>query len=184
MSAIPAFAMLLLSLSSGGRPTTQYFPEHAFCRPKESGSCERWYTAPLKAMAEPSLFETSRDPSIESYRFLWLRTFHQPVSARLEIAKDGAGELTVKVLSGKGGYGLGHLVKNRTIKISKDSVLHFLGLLEKADFWNSPTEEQTNDIQLDGAQWIMEGVKEGRWWIGGRRAVDHIATLDYSSLTP
>src|ERR1035438_1108583 len=95
----------------------------------------------------------SKDASKQSYRFLWLRTFHHPVSARLEVAKDGAAQLFVKVLNGQGGYEIGHTVLNRHIKSPKEAVDHFLELLQEADFWNTPTEQpESNEIGAD-ARW-------------------------------
>src|SRR5271169_2890576 len=81
---------------------TQYFPAHVFCRTGETEHCD-WYAPHLSAMREPSLWELSKSQSTQSYRFLWLRTFHHPVSARLTVAGDGSGELSIKVLSGAGG---------------------------------------------------------------------------------
>jgi hypothetical protein len=142
---------------------TQYFPDRAFCGSPETGVCETWYAKHLRAMREPSLWELSKDTSKQSYRFLWLRTFHHPVSARLEVAKDGTGQLFLKVLSGQGGYEPGHAILNRNIKVPKDAVDLFLQLLQKADFWNLPTEQESNVVGKDGAQWIMEGVLGGRY---------------------
>jgi len=119
-------------------------------------------------MREPSLWDLSKSTSAESYRFLWLRTFHHPVSARLDVAGDGAGELVVKVLSGAGGYNPGHLIQNRRIKVSKESVDHFLELLNKADFWNVPTEPELGGVGCDGAQWIIEAAKGGRYHVVDR----------------
>src|SRR5271157_4689551 len=135
------FAVLLpfvCSLSA----QTQYFPPRAFCRADETEHCERWYVPHLRAMAEPSLWELSKSQTAQSYRFLWLRTFHHPVSARLQVANDGSAELVVKVLSGAGGYKPGHLIQNRTVKVAKEGVDYFLELLNKADFWSAPTEQQ------------------------------------------
>jgi hypothetical protein len=157
---------LLLILVAGLRAQTQYFPDRAFCGSHETGTCERWYAKHLRAMREPSLWGLSEDPSRQSYRFLWLRTFHHPVSARLEVAKDGTAQLLVKVLNGKGGYEPGHTILNRNIKVSKESVDHFLGLLKEADFWNIPTEQpESNEISADGAQWIIEGISDGHYHV-------------------
>jgi hypothetical protein len=159
--------VLLFTLASTGRTQTLYFPESVFCRQKESAPCERWYAKHLRAMAEPSLWSTSKDPFVQSYRFLWLRSFHHPVSVRLEVAKDGSAKLILKVLSGAGGYAPGHIIEDRILHISQESVSHFLALLDKAEFWDSPTEEQENAdvVSLDGAQWILEGAKDGRYHV-------------------
>lgn len=154
------------------RAQTQYFPPHAFCRKGETEHCERWYAPHLQAMGEPSLWELSTSQSIESYRFLWLRTFNRPVSARLTIANDGSGQLSIKVLSGSGGYKPGHLIQNQTIEVSKDSVDHFLQLLDKAVFWSAPTEEENGTVGCDGAQWIMEAAKVGQYHVVDRWSPD------------
>ena len=164
---------LLLFLAASSAAQMQYFPDRAFCGSDEPGTCERWYAKHLRAMREPSLWELSKDTSKQSYRFLWLRTFHHPVSARLEVAKDGNAELFVKVLSGQGGYNPGHAILNRRIKVSKDAVDHFLELLQKADFWNLSAEQQeSNVVGVDGAQWIMEGVLGGGYHVVDRWSPD------------
>jgi len=147
---------------------TQYFPPHAFCRTGETEHCERWYVPHLRAMREPSLWELSKSAPAQSYRFLWLRTFHHPVSARLDIAGDGTAELVVKVLSGAGGYGPGHLIQNRKIRVEKESIEHFLELLSNADFWNAPTEQELDGVGCDGAQWIIEAAKGGQYHVVDR----------------
>ena len=67
---------------------------------------QRWYSKHLAAMHEPSLWDLSKRPkkSGEAYRFLWLRTFDEPVAIRVEKATDGAARLYTRVLDGKGGY--------------------------------------------------------------------------------
>ncbi len=164
---------LLLVLVAGLSAQTQYFPDRAFCGSHETGLCERWYAKHLRAMHEPSIFEASKDPSIQSYRFLWLRTFHHPVAARLEVARDGTAQLFVKVLSGQGGYDPGHPIVNRNVQEPKDAVDHFLELLKKADFWNLPTEQpEGNQVNLDGAQWIIEGTMDGHYHVVDRWSPD------------
>src|ERR1700730_5938899 len=84
------FVFLLLFVGSL-RAQVQYFPPHALCREREMEHCERGYVAHLRASGQPSLWKLAISPTAESYRFLWLRTFHRPVSARLRIAKNGSG---------------------------------------------------------------------------------------------
>jgi hypothetical protein len=164
---------LILFLVGNSTAQTQYFPDRAFCGSHEPGTCERWYAKHLRAMREPSLLEVSKDASKQSYRFLWLRTFHHPVSTRLEVAKDGTAQLFVKVLNGQGGYEPGHTILNRNIKVSKEAVDHFLELLNELDFWNTPTEQpESNEIGVDGAQWIIEGVRDGHYHVVDRWSPD------------
>jgi len=162
----------LLFLAANALGQTRYFPPRAFCSPQETEHCDRWYVPHLAAMKEPSLWELSKNQSDEVYRFLWLRTFNRPVSARLEVAADGSGELIVKVLSGRGGYSPGHLIENRKIKVEKESVDHFLELLGKAGFWDLPTEQEMNGIGCDGAQWIIEAAKNRQYHVVDRWSPD------------
>ena len=49
------------------------------------------------------------DCGLESYRFLWLRTFHKPIAVRVWSA-DSRYYLVVKELSGQGGYEPGRII--------------------------------------------------------------------------
>ena len=50
----------------------------------------------------------------------------------------------------------------------------FLTSLNDLSFWKLPASlvEETNVVQLDGAQWILEGVKQGRYHIVDRWSPD------------
>lgn len=155
----------------------QYFPKGAFDDPSESGSLKnfgaRWYSKYLRAMTEPSLSEASKDKALVAYRFLWLRTFHRPVAIRLTIRTDETGLLTGKVTSGRGGYEPGHLSQKVSVEVTTAEVQQFLSLLQKASFWTSQTEViVTGVVNLDGAQWILEGVQGGNYHVVDRGGPD------------
>jgi hypothetical protein len=156
----------------GDPPDTnpQYFPKGAFKDSSETGSFqgfkEKWYAKHLRAMHEPSLSEASKDNSLIAYRFLWLRTFDSPIAIRLTTRVDGTGTLTGKMTNGKGGYAAGNLTLNDTHELTKAQVAEFLGLLRKAAFWSAPSEDGPEGN--DGAQWILEGVENGRYHIVDR----------------
>jgi len=73
--------------------------------------------------------------------------------------------LTTKVASGAGGYGPGKLIGNQTKKISKEVVDAFLAHVEEEKYWSLPTREtqDPNVVNLDGAQWVLEGVRNGTY---------------------
>src|SRR5882762_1769597 len=85
----------------------------------------------------------SMDKTMVAYRFLWLRTFEQPVAIRLTIRPDRTGLLIGKVTNGHGGYEPGKLSKNNSIEVSNLQVQQFLSLLQKTSFWTSQTEQMT-----------------------------------------
>src|SRR5450755_2585450 len=80
-----------------------YFPNKAFSEnPKSNEYWTRRYSHEPRSLKEPSLYEESKSAQNQSYRFLWLRTFHEPISVRLDIGADGVGRLTIKKALRKG----------------------------------------------------------------------------------
>src|SRR5271166_3874910 len=74
-----------------------YFPTGAFGDPNGSQEWIALYSNYLQAFKEPRLFDRSQPGSSQSYRFMWLRSFHKPVSVRLDVESDGTDVVTVKV---------------------------------------------------------------------------------------
>ncbi len=158
----------------------RYFPKGVF-GDDEKGPMKdftaRWYAADLRAMREPSLFEASKNKSMIAYRFLWLRTFHHPIAIRLKILPDGTGFLTGKVTSGAGGYAPGAVTWNKSYEVTESDVQEFLKLLQKAEFWTSPTVVSVGGN--DGAEWVVEGVKKGSYHVTDRWSPTN---TDYSAM--
>jgi hypothetical protein len=143
---------------------TAYFPTHAFDTDARLNKfVNNWYSGQLRALHEPSLLTQSKIPSTQSYRFLWLRTFHHPIAVHLEVKADGTGILTTKIASGAGGYAPGHLMTNTSKPLTKQQTESFLHKIDADKFWELPpvlSKEQQGD---DGSQWIIEGVKGGKY---------------------
>jgi hypothetical protein len=155
-------AVVLLAATLSAAQTT-YFPNHAF--DSDAGLnklLNDWYSRQLTALHEPSLLTQSKIPSTQSYRFLWLRTFHHPVAVRLEVKADGTAILTTKIASGTGGYSPGHLVTNTSKSLTKQQADAFLHKLDADKFWNLPSPPKDADGN-DGSQWIIEGVEGGKY---------------------
>jgi hypothetical protein len=127
----------------------------------------KWYSQELEVLKEPSLLALSRNPSSESYRFLWLRTFNHPVAVRLDIREDGIGVITTKVASGTAGFRPGQLSENMSRPLMREQTQAFLKRLGKVGFWSlpNPINDQTG---TDGSQWIIEGVKKGNYHVVDR----------------
>ena len=158
---------VLMLLLFGARSLAQsgYFP------PGMLGSfswddqfCSKWYTEQLKSLHEPSLWEISKTQKEQSYRFLWLRSFHHPVAIRFDVQADGTSRLTTKMGSGAGGYKPGHLVQDNTSVLTKKQTDLFLGKIEENKFWSLEGVEKGGNGN-DGAQWIVEGVKDGKYHV-------------------
>src|SRR5262252_10747569 len=98
-----------------------------------------WYSKHLKAMDESSL--NSMAESDETYRFLWLRTFHHPIAIRVW-RKSEERNMAFKELDGAGGYDPGKLIANRTRRLTADEWDKFIKLLQQASYWQLPKESK------------------------------------------
>ena len=134
--------------------------------PESPEFLEYCISADLESMNEPSFIEKSKNEDFHAYRFLWQRSFHQPICFRLEINTNGSAQLIVKGSWGIGVFYSEELATGKSYKLSKNAVQKFLGYLENADFWNMTPKE--NPKGLDGANWIIEGVKKGQYHIVDR----------------
>jgi hypothetical protein len=140
--AIGFASLLFLGCSHSSRDA---FPEW-----KELDQYERQdYSSYLVAAREEPIVLPAQ---LETYRFIWLRSFHHPIVVRIDCAE--ACVVTSKQLSGKGGYAPGVLSASstRTMLRSERDVLdsHVLAMIS--------SEPSTGDQPsgLDGAQWILE----------------------------
>ena len=150
-----------------------YFPKLTLeSRPDMDNFVTGYYSAQLKALEEPSLFELAKIPAAQSYRFLWLRSFDHPIAVRLDIKADGTGVLTTKMTSQKGGVEPGTLIENNTKPVTAEQTQAFLKKIEQVQFWSltaethDPTEPPgLNQNIADGADWIIEGVHAGKYHV-------------------
>jgi hypothetical protein len=144
---------------SGKRVLPRYFPEGAL-----SDSSVAWYAKQLYAMDEPSISKRANEMAIETYRFTWLRTFHAPFAFRMEVTADGGALVRIKSTSGKGGYEPGRVVLDKTINVGKEQVDRFKSMLVDFGFWSLPATDSSRG-GYDGAEWVFEGLKDGRYHV-------------------
>jgi hypothetical protein len=142
-----------------------YFPRGAFYpKPEREKFIVEWYAGHLKAMGEPPLLSEPDSPR-QSYRFLWLRSFHHPVAVRVWASCAGY-FINVKQTNGQGGYQPGTLITDQTRPLTETEWDHFISLLDRSCYWQLPTK--LDDMGFDGAQWILEGVRDGRYHVVDR----------------
>jgi hypothetical protein len=124
----------------------------------------RWYNQQLKAMQEPLLgLEVQCDDYV---RFIWLRTFHNPVVVSFYSCK-GKNILRWKVLDGAGGYDPGQIKISKERELSIEEWNKVQEILDDMEFWRLYTEDPSNR-GFDGAQWIIEGKCEKYYHIVDR----------------
>ena len=145
-----------------------YFPRGAFSAdPKSDEFIDTRYSRQLMAMNEPSLLGLD-DEKTEHFRFLWFRSFHAPVAVSVFRA-GGSYSLTVKQLYVEDGRPPDQPIVNQTRALTPDEWMTFIELLERACFWGMPSIS-TEPLSEDGAWWVLEGVREGRYHIVRRQS--------------
>ena len=153
------FMGLLLAATSTWSQTP-FFPAQTFG--KHDSFVVGWYSQQLTGLQEPALPPLAKDSSVEVYRFLWLRSFHHPIAIRMQIKADGTASLTTKVGGGAGGYQPKPVLQNATAKLSKEQTDVFTRTLRKDAFWTLPGTDSVPG-GCDGAEWIIEGVAQGKY---------------------
>jgi hypothetical protein len=133
-----------------------YFPPKAAPDPE-------WYSDHLKALREAPLYVPKPDPKVETYRFIWLRTFHRPVVFRVDAPRGAAAQFTIKVADGKGGYEPGKLVRNEKRDLDDETLDRIRGAFTHGKFFELPSLEDRGGA--DGATWIIEAVSGGRYHV-------------------
>lgn len=172
---IAVLAVVLAGTTAGAQ--VSYFPPVALSDVAKASELKKeWYSKCLQVLKEPSLWEFSKTQAIQSYRFLWIRSFNRPISVRLDVNKDGTGLVTTKIASGQAWCDPGHLTDKR-LKLTGEETDWFLDRIDELTFWNLPVLEpkeigpdgkEIRTVNLDGAEWVFEGVKDGRYHLTDR----------------
>jgi len=123
-----------------------------------------WYSKILFTFKEPIL--KGYHGNKEIYRFTWLRSFHHPVSIRLEKQGDRI-LLFTKVFSGAGGYEPGELIVDKITEVTPQEYNTLISKVEETRFWSLPTGIE--DSSNDGAEWIVEIAKNRSYHMVTRR---------------
>ena len=90
-----------------------------------------------------------------------------PRGIRIDVQADGSARLTTKMTNGTGGFKPGNLVQNDTSTLTREQAELFLRKIEEHKFWNLEAVDKSNG-GMDGAEWIIEGVKDGSYHIVNR----------------
>ncbi|MCP4582991.1 MAG: hypothetical protein GY839_15390 [candidate division Zixibacteria bacterium] len=146
-----------------------HFPEDIFIQEYGFSLLQiRWYSHLMNALEEPSIYQQKNNDICKVFRFTWLRSFHKPIAVRLVVNNDSTGVMYIKKSDGRGGYSSGELIINNIKELVEVKTLNFLYLLENRHFWELPIHDPEDLLGRDGAQWIVEGLWEGKYHIVDR----------------
>ena len=132
-----------------------------------------WYRKTLVMMDEeplPSMMDED-----ESYRFLWLRAFNHPIA--IHISRTGSNQtIVMKELSSADLDIPAKLIGSESRSLSTPEWNEFMQRLEIARFWQMPAD--SGPMGFDGSQWVLEGYREGRYYVVDRWSPDTGAYRD------
>lgn len=127
------------------------------CLPAEAGVDQfklGWFCKQLNAAQERQL---AGDPA---YRFAYIPSFH-PTRVAVAFLEAGKPVVVGKILSGKGGHEPGTLVRTTRRSLSADEWRLLEQRLQNAGLWEET--DRDDRLGLDGAQWVLEGRRHGRY---------------------
>jgi len=132
-----------------------YFPPQTFASAAADFQV-RWYSAEMYALGEKPLWPPSTGPGA-TYRLTYIPAFSGPTFITLSVPPDGKGQVAIKTIDGE--REVINTDENRSA--SRDQLDRFSAFLEGARYWTTPTELPRTG--LDGAEWILEGVMNGKY---------------------
>jgi hypothetical protein len=133
-----------------------YFPPQTFTS-RAADLQVRWFAADMYALGERPIWPPAGAET--TYRFTYLPAFTGPTVITLTVSSDGEGRIAVKTITGDREI----TSLDETVVVPPDRTVRFFTLLDHANFWATPTELPTRGLDLDGAEWIIEGVQDGKY---------------------
>jgi len=140
-----------------------YFPRDTFTGPG-ADLMTLWYSQVLYAFGEAPLWRDAHNAE-ETWRFTLMGAWGQSRTVTLSVHSSGAGSVRLKWRD-RDPNGVGKVQVADSVGISADQIHVFLETLKHAQFWNAPPE--IPDGGFDGAEWVLEGVREGRYHLVSR----------------
>jgi len=161
--------LILLLFGARSQAQTEYFPHGVFGdNPRVDHTISDMYSSSLRALDEPSFLALSKTQKNQSYRFLYLRAFHYPLAIRIDFEADGTSRITTKTMTGIDSDPDHHpLVQSETSPLTKQQTSRFSEEIERQKFWQLAAMDNSRR-GLDGAEWIIEGAKDGNYHVVDR----------------
>jgi hypothetical protein len=157
-----------------------YFPAKTFTSPDAELQI-RWFTLSMYRLGEKPMWPTAGGAET-TYRLTYIPygvillplgpvstpAFSGPTVITLSLLADGNGSIAIRTSYHSRDGKVSEVDETRSA--NRDQLEQFLSQLQKANFWTTPTELTRTNVQ--GADWVMEGVKDGSYRTVARRCPD------------
>lgn len=138
----------------------------------------QWCSKHLKSMKEPILYKLQNDDK-KIIRFTHLGTWSNPFSYRIENC-NGQIILTYSKTKGLGGYKAGRRIKHEQKIIKSETWDNIMAKIDSVSFWNIETHDP--NMILDGEEWILEVLINGKYHFVTRNSPDIYDGQEYAEL--
>ncbi len=136
-----------------------FFPDDAFDKldlitgTHLEGDFKRgWYEAQLAALNEHSIYSVGCEFS-ECFRFIWLRSFHDPISIRIEVSFNDEANLHFKQANLARSFDLSELELSQTKRLTSEDIAKIQALVINVI---AASQSQEENFGFDGSQWVFE----------------------------
>jgi len=149
-----------------------YFPPQTFTG--RGGDFQvHWFSRELYALEEKPMWPPASGNG-RTYRITVLPAFSARESVTLAVMPGGTGQIEFRTTDSRGQ----RLNVDSPHAISPQQVANFTAALNRIQFWQLPTEVSPGGF--DGAEWILEGVQDGRYhivhrWCPGKTPFGEVA---------
>lgn len=123
----------------------------------------KYYDQRLDDLDEPSLWQMSKDPNAEAFRFFWLTKDGAPIIVRIDVAIDGAATLTAKRSTGLAGESWGDAKDVETRALSKEELKDLRFRFGYMKYWYVERTDEENVISRPGPVWLFEAIHKGKY---------------------
>ena len=138
----------------------------------------KWYSKHLNSLKEISLFD-KKNENLKIVRYTNLGTWSNPFVYKMVNQNDKI-ILTYSQTDGLGGYQTGKIIKEYTKKINLEKWNNFISKANDVNFWKMGTHDPK--IVLDGEEWILEILIEGKYHLVTRNSPENNDDLNFAAL--
>lgn len=112
----------------------------------------------LDSINEQPIKNLATSANKEVYRFYWSRNSKSTITYTVDLTETDNSTLIIKKFSKKEPR---TLISTKETKLTKNHLQNLQSFLNGAQFWTLPSEKK--EAGLDGATWILEGIKDGQY---------------------
>ncbi|MCX8523251.1 hypothetical protein OF897_04850 [Chryseobacterium formosus] len=138
----------------------------------------KWYSKHLNSLKEVSLFD-KKNENLKIIRYTNLGTWSNPFVYKMELQNDQT-ILTYSQSDGLGGYQTGKIIKEYTEKMSVEKWNNLFSKANDINFWNMETHG--SNIILDGEEWILEILIDGKYHLVTRNSPENNNDQEFAEL--